>query len=120
MGNKVFHRDLAAEYQPGGLLLQVDRSAVAAENRTLSHANRRARELDTLFIGSLGEQQYTRSRPRAGDGVLDQTGGRSGDDHDVGAAAFGQVADLRDHVFLARIPRFDRATAPRQSEAPLD
>src|SRR5260370_26908623 len=112
MGYKVFHWDLAAKYQLGGLLLQVDGGAVAAEYRTLSHANRRAGKFDALFIGSLGEQQYPRSRPRAGDGVLDQTGSRSGHDHDVGAAAFGQVADLRHYVLLARIPRLARSSAP--------
>src|SRR5712664_2432079 len=102
MGYKVFHWDLAAKYQLGGLLLQVDGGAVAAENRTLSLANRRARNLDALFIRSLGEQQYTRARPRAGAGVREPPRSRSGEDHSVGAAAFGQVADLRYHVLLAR------------------
>src|SRR5258708_872248 len=120
MGDQGFHRQRAAENQLGGLLLQLYRRAVAAEYRALSHANGSAGKFDALLIRSLSEQQDPRSGPRAGDGMFHQAGRRGGYDHQIRAAAFGQAADARDYIRLARIPRFEGATTARQLEAAGD
>jgi len=120
VGNKVFHWYSAAEYQLGGLFLQIYRGAITAEYRSLAHTYRCAGKLDTFFIGSLREKQYSRAGPRAGDGMFHQIRRRGGYNHQIGAAAFSQAADPRRNVGLARVPRFNGSTAARKIETAGD
>src|ERR1700683_735178 len=104
MRDELFHWQFSAKNQPGGLFLQIHRSAITAEYGTLAHANFRSRSFNSLGGGSLREQQNARPGTRTGNRMIDDSLGRSGYDHDIRAAAFSQPLHFGGHVALQRVP----------------
>ena len=102
MRDQQMHRQFAAENQVGGLLLNIDRSAVGAEQRPLAHADAGAGKLDAFFVRSLREEHDFRAGTRSSDRFFDQAFDVGGDKDHVGAAAFGEFFKLCRRRSVAR------------------
>ena len=78
VANEVLDRERAAENQPGGLLLKIDRGAIGAKYRAFLLADVGAGKLHPFLVGSLGEQKNAAARPRAVHGLIGQSGSGGG------------------------------------------
>src|ERR1019366_1765449 len=116
MRDQFLQRQLAAENQICGLLLQVHRSTITPEQGTFEYTNVGAGNLHALRGGSLGEQQDARARPRTRHGLIDDPGNRYRYDHQVRPAPSVQTLDFLGYVGPPRVPRKFRATPRRQAQ----
>ncbi len=116
VGNQLLDRQFPAENKPRRLLLQIHRGAVAAEQRALADANIRARQSRSAPDAKSGRTAgFARPGREHRMACSTMPGRRSRHDHQVRAAALGQLAPPRRP--RSGRPRVPGLLAPRSGSA---